>query len=80
MIPRLLIGMFGIAAAGFAVPVLAESTPPPQPPQQPSQPPPDPDVGAKCPESIDCMPVLDKERAERCAWVRKHCPETKIWQ
>jgi hypothetical protein len=33
-----------------------------------------------CPQTIDCMPVLDKDRAERCAWVKEHCPETKILQ
>ncbi|MDE2183461.1 MAG: hypothetical protein KGJ78_10615 [Alphaproteobacteria bacterium] len=32
-----------------------------------------------CPESIDCMPGTDKKRMKRCAWVKKHCPDTKIW-
>jgi hypothetical protein len=35
-------------------------------------------VQKKCPETADCMPGPDNARAERCAWIKANCPNTKI--
>jgi hypothetical protein len=44
----------------------------------PPPPPDDWDAQKKCPATIDCMPGWDKERAERCAWVKKNGPDTQV--
>jgi hypothetical protein len=51
----------------------------PRPKPVPAETPPPPEK-LKCPESVDCMPGGGDERAARCAWVKKHCPDTKILQ
>ena len=68
-------------AMGAAVLAIASASAQVQAPQQPPTKPP-PTTGddrKSCPESIDCMPTTDRERAERCAWVRQHCPNTRIY-
>jgi len=35
-------------------------------------------VQKKCPQTADCMPGPDNARAQRCAWVKANCPNTKI--
>ena len=50
----------------------------PKPPQLPVTPQPDWYLQKKCPAFVDCMPTWDKERAQRCEWVKAHCPDTRI--
>ncbi|MDE2165565.1 MAG: hypothetical protein KGJ66_04415 [Alphaproteobacteria bacterium] len=77
-----------LASILFALPAWAQSPPPPsggcingtEPACGPPPPPPQPEwyLQRKCPAVADCMPGWDKERAERCAWVKAHCPDTQI--
>lgn len=53
---------------------------PPKPPQLPMTPQPEWYLQRKCPAVANCMPGWDKERAERCAWVKQNCPDTQIVQ
>jgi hypothetical protein len=44
----------------------------------PPMPHPDAQTQPTCPASADCMPGPDNARAERCAWIKANCPNTKI--
>jgi len=69
-----------ILAAFFALPASAQQTQPLPTDKPPCCTTPQPDWYAqkKCPETADCMPGPDQARAERCAWVKQNCPNTKI--
>lgn len=65
----------------IAAPAWAQTAPtpaPPNSPQLPATPQPDWYLQKKCPAFVDCMPTWDKERAQRCEWVKKNCPDTQI--
>jgi len=44
----------------------------------PPMPHPDGQAQNTCPATADCMPGPDQARAERCAWIKANCPDTKI--
>ena len=44
----------------------------------PPMPHPDPYAQNTCPATADCMPGPDNARAQRCAWIKANCPNTKI--
>jgi hypothetical protein len=88
MAARMKMALFGIVVVSLiALPACAQA-PQPLPPCSgesggppnctPPMPHPDAQAQQTCPETADCMPGPDNARAERCAWIKANCPNTKI--